>query len=175
MLTTCVDALDRWRRTRPQALAELLDELAEDAADLPAVVRAAEWEPPLRILAEELVLAALADVPLVETEAEGLPLALVRAAERETRGAAPVVAPDPAPAGDELAGALFLAEAALHEAGLPLPVPATRADALLELLLGEGLLPEEVLAVLPQLPVQQDAVEEVEATVAALRRQGLEG
>lgn len=170
---TCLDAAERVRRTRPDAWRWLVDELAEDEDDLEAVVRAAEWESPLKITAEELVLAALGRQPLVEVEAEGLPLSLVRAAEALARGAAPVTAEDVRPDDDALAGALFLAEAALSASGLPQPVPVARADALLELLLGEGLEPDEVLAVLPQLPVGQDTVEEVGATVEVLRSQGL--
>lgn len=173
VLGTCVDAAERTRRTRPQVWRELLDELGEDGRDLEGVVRAAEWEAPLKILAEQLLVAALADAPLVEVEAEGLPLALVRAAERETQQAAPGAHDEPPGTDDDLAGALFLAEAALREAALPVPVPAARADDLLDLLLGEGLEAQEVLAVLPHLAVQQDAVEEVEATVEALRSQGL--
>ena len=47
----------------------------------PTSCAAGGWEAPLRIDAEHLVLAALGDVPLIEVEAEGLPLSLVRAAE----------------------------------------------------------------------------------------------
>ena len=173
MLQTCTDATERFRRSAPAAWQELLEELGADGDDLPEVVRAAEWEAPLKILAEQLVLAALGDQPLVEVEAEGLPLSLVRAAEAETRRAAPMVAAEPVVREEDLAGALFLAEAALREAGLPVPVPATRADALLDLLLGEGLEAQEVLAVLPHLPVHHETVEEIDATVTALLREGL--
>ena len=89
VLDTCVLAAERARDTRAAAWAELLDELGEDGRDLVEVVRVAEWEAPLRIEAEHLVLAALGVVPLVEVEAEGLPLSLVRAAEAVTRAAAP--------------------------------------------------------------------------------------
>lgn len=171
VLQTCVDAVDRYRTASPADWQELLDELGEDGDDLPEVVRAAEWEAPLKILAEQLVLAALGDQPLVEVEAEGLPLSLVRAAEAVARGAAPQ--PEPEPAQEDLAGALFLAEAALQAAALPVPVPAARADALLDLLLGEGLEAQEVLAVLPHLPVQQETAEEIGATLEVLRAQGL--
>jgi hypothetical protein len=171
VLQTCVDAVVRFRSASPAAWQELLDELGEGGDDLPEVVRAAEWEAPLKILAEQLVLAALGDQPLVEVEAEGLPLSLVRAAEAETRRAVPQ--PVAAPPEEDLAGALFLAEAALQEAGLPVPVPVTRADALLDLLLGEGLEAQEVLAVLPQLPVHQETAEMIGATLEVLRAQGL--
>ena len=169
VLDTCVRAAERARQTRRAAWAELLDELGEDGADLVEVVRVGEWEAPLRIDAEHLVLAALGTVPLVEVEAEGLPLSLVRAAEAVTRAAAPPPAP-PAGAGpaEELAGALFLAEAALGGSGLTLPVPVAQADRLLDVLLGEGLLPEEVPALLPHLPVEPGAAAEVRSTIAAL-------
>lgn len=163
VLETCVRAVDRARTAAPEALAELLDELGEDGTDAEEVVRAAEWEAPLKIAAEELVLAALADAPLVEVESEGLPLSLVRAAEAETRAAAPVAAPDPAR--PDVAGAVFLAEVALQDAALPVPVPPDAAPALLTALLDEGIEPDEVLAVLPHLPVLQDTAEEVAAAV----------
>jgi hypothetical protein len=166
-LATCVQAAERARATRPAEWAELVDELGEDGSDLVEVVRVGEWEAPLRIDAEHLVLAALGAVPLVEVEAEGLPLSLVRAAEAVTRAAAPVPAPT-GPAADELAGALFLAEAALRESGLTLPVPLAQADRLLDVLLAEGLLPEEVPALLTQLPVEPVTAAEVRATLAAL-------
>jgi hypothetical protein len=156
---TCLVAAGRARSADPQGWDELLDELGEDGDDLPAVVRAAEWEAPLRIEAEQLLLAALGHVPLVEVEAEGLPLSLVRAAEDELRRAAPVPA---APvAQDELAGALFLAEVALQEAGLPVPVPPTEAVPLLTALQAQGLEPEEVLSLLPHLPVLADTADRV--------------
>jgi hypothetical protein len=167
VLDTCVLAAERARDTRAPAWAELLAELGEDGQDLVEVVRVAEWEAPLRIEAEHLVLAALGSAPLVEVEAEGLPLSLVRAAEAVTRAAAP---PPPRPAApgrpDELAGALFLAEAALQGSGLTLPVPLAQADRLLDVLLAEGLLPEEVPALLPQLPVEPATAAEVRATIA---------
>ena len=166
VLETCVQAAAQARENHPQVWEELLDELGEDGDDLEPVVRATDWEAPLRIDAEQLVLAALGDVPLVEVEAEGLPLSLVRAAERELQRAAPALA-DP-PDDEELAGALFLAQAALREAGLPDPVPPERADRLLEALLAEGLEAQEVLDVLPHLPVLQDTADEVAATVRVL-------
>jgi hypothetical protein len=165
VLATCVLAAERVRDTRRGAWAELLDDLGEDGADLAEVIRAGEWEAPLRIDAEHLVLAALGDVPLVQVEAEGLPLSLVRAAEAVTRAAAP---PAPAPAPDEdLAGSLFLAHAALRAAEVTVPVPPAQAEQLLAALLAEGLLPEEVPAVLPHLPVESATVREVTAIVAA--------
>ncbi|WP_164702588.1 hypothetical protein [Modestobacter sp. KNN46-3] len=168
VLATCVAAVERARATRPADWAELLDELGEDGGDLVEVVRVGEWEAPLRIDAEHLVLAALGAVPLVEVEAEGLPLSLVRAAEAVTRAAAPAEVPEVGLAADELAGALFLAEAAIGTAGLPLPVPVSAADRLLDVLLAEGLLPEELPALLPHLPVEPSTAAEVRATIAAL-------
>jgi hypothetical protein len=156
---TCVVAAGRARSADPQGWEELLDELGEDGDDLPAVVRAAEWEAPLRIEAEQLLLAAIGHVPIVEVEAEGLPLSLVRAAEDELRRAAP--APVPSVAQDELAGALFLAEVALQEAGLPVPVPPTDAVPLLTALQEQGLEPQEVLSLLPHLPVLADTADVV--------------
>ena len=166
-LATCVLAAERARDTRRPAWDELLDDLGEDGADLVEVVRVGEWEVPLRIDAEHLVLAALGNVPLVEVEAEGLPLSLVRAAEAVTRAAAPAP-PAADPARDDLAGALFLAEAAVRASGLPLPVPVERADQLLDVLLAEGVLPEEVPTVLASLPVEPATAAEVRATLAAL-------
>ena len=168
VLETCVHAAERARGTRAAAWTELLDELGEDGSDLVEVVRVGEWEAPLRIEAEHLVLAALGAVPLVEVEAEGLPLSLVRAAEAVTRAAAPPVAAPGGGHSDELAGALFLAEAALQESGLTLPVPPAQADRLLDVLLAEGLLPEEVPALLPHLPVEPATAAEVRATLAVL-------
>ena len=72
--------------------------------------------------------------------------------------APPPSAPGPAAtAADELAGALFLAGAALEAAGLPTPVTASAVDRVLVALLAEGLQREEVLAVLPHLPLAADA------------------
>jgi len=51
------------------------------------------------------------------------------------------------------------------------PVPPERAPALLQALLGEGIEPDEVLAVLPHLPVLQDTVEEVAAAVERMLAQ----
>jgi hypothetical protein len=168
VLETCIRAAERARDTRAAAWAELLDELGEDGDDLAEVVRVGEWEAPLRIDAEHLALAALGSAPLVEVEAEGLPLSLVRAAEAVTRAAAPSpVAPAEPGRPDELAGALFLAEAALQTSELTLPVPLAQADRLLDVLLAEGLLPEEVPALLPHLPVEPVTAAEVRATIAA--------
>jgi len=165
VLETCVLAAERARETRADAWADLLDELGEDGADLAEVVRAGEWEPPLRIEAEGWVLAALADVPLAEVEAEGLPLSVVRAAEAAARGAVP--APPEPPSADELTGALFLAEVALREARLPVPVPPPQAGRLLEALLGEGLEPAEVPALLAHLPVEPATAVQIAAMIAA--------
>jgi hypothetical protein len=71
---TCLRAAERARRTRAADWAELADDVGEEEADLADVVRTAGWEAPLRIDAEHLVLAALGHVPLIEVEAEGLPL-----------------------------------------------------------------------------------------------------
>ncbi|MCW2637206.1 MAG: hypothetical protein JWQ99_3573 [Blastococcus sp.] len=165
VLETCLRAADRARRTRPADWSELADDVGEDAADLADVVRAGGWEAPLRIDAEHLVLAALGGVPLIEVEAEGLPLSLVRAAEQVTRGAAA----EPAAVADDdaLAGALFLAEAALTATALPLPVPAADAQRLLVELLDAGLEVEEIGGVLPHLPVQPATAAAVAALIAA--------
>jgi hypothetical protein len=168
VLATCVQAAERARETRRAAWRELLDELGEDGHDLVEVVRVGEWEAPLRIDAEHLVLAALGTVPLVEVEAEGLPLSLVRAAEGITRTAVtPAPAAAPPPDDDDLAGTLFLAEAALSTGGLTVPVPRAEAGTLVTALLAEGLLLEEVPAVLPHLPVLPETAAEVRAIVAA--------
>jgi hypothetical protein len=172
VLDTCLQAAKRAPEVNPREWAELLDDLGEDGTDLDEVVRAAEWEAPLGIEAEQLVLAALGDVPLVEVEAEGLPLSLVRAAEAHARAAAPMDEPEPAvPEGEELAGALFLADVALRSADLPVPVPPTEADRLLNALVAEGIEAEEVLSLLPFLPIQQDTADEVIATVTQNLRQ----
>jgi hypothetical protein len=164
-LATCVLAAERARQTRRAEWRDLLDDLGEDGGDLVDVVRAGEWEAPLRIDADHLVLAALGDVPLIAVVAAGLPLSLVRAAEAVTRSAA-VPEPGPVPDGD-LAGSLFLAEAALREAGVPVPVPPEEAERLLGALLAEGLLLEDVPAVLAHLPVQPATAREIDAIVAA--------
>lgn len=161
VLDTCLLVLQRARHTHREALVELLDDVGADGSDPVEVVRAMEWEAPLTLEAELMALAALGDAPLVEVEAEGLPLSLVRAAEQVTRDAAPAMAREEPGAAEELAGALFLAEAALSVAGLREPVPPQEAKRLLEVLLGEGLEPDEVLQLLPHLPVQQDTAEEV--------------
>ena len=163
---TCVRAAERARSTRPEAWAELADDVGEDERDLADVVRSGGWEAPLRIDAEHLVLAALGTVPLIEVEAEGLPLSLVRAAEAVTRGAAEPPRP-PAP-DDDLAGSLFLAEAAVAATGAPLPVGPEAAEVLVEQLLAYGLEPDEVVAVLPRLPVEPETAD----TVVAIIRSG---
>ena len=167
VLDTCVRAVQRLGRDSPALLAELLDELGEESSDLEAVVRAAEWEAPLRTEAEHLVLAALGSASLVEVEAAGLPLALVRAAEGLTRTAAPAPLPETPSQDDDLAGARFLADVALRAAALPSPVPPDLAGRLLDVLLSEGLQGEEVLRLLPELPVQQDTAHEVAGLLEA--------
>jgi hypothetical protein len=158
---TCLEAAERARRTRPAAWAELADDVGEEGTDLAAVVAAADWEAPLRIEAEQLVLAALGAVPLIEVEAEGLPLSLIRAAEAATRGAAP--APAPADGDDGLAGARYLATTALDAAGLTRPVAPSDARLLLDELRAIGLEPDEILAVLPDLPLARGTSEAVVA------------
>ena len=164
---TCVRAADRARRTRPADWAELADDVGETATDLAEVVRGGGWEAPLRIDAEHLVLAALGAVPLIEVEAEGLPLSLVRAAEAVTQGAVPalVAAPDA-----DLEASLFLADAAVTATGAPRPVPPDAAERLVEQLLAHGLEADEVIAVLPRLPLQQETADTV---VAILRAAGI--
>jgi hypothetical protein len=170
---TCVLAAERLRDADTAAWEELLDELGEDGQDVPAVVRAAEWEAPLRTEAEHLLLAAMGHVPLVEVEAEGLPLSLVRAAEAETRAAvAPHQALEPPAVAD---AALWLADLALREAALPVPVPPEQAGVLLEALLEQGLEPEEVRSVLPHLPVTGDAAERVDDVLRRLDEQDWPG
>jgi hypothetical protein len=162
---TCLAAAERARRTRPDAWAELADDVGEEAADLDDVVRAGGWEAPLRIDAEHLALAALRDVPLIEVEAEGLPLSLVRAAEAEVRAAA--APPEPGTPDDDLAGSLFLARAAVTATGAPLPIRPEAAERLLEELLAHGLEPDEIVAVLPHLAVQPATADEVVAIIRA--------
>jgi hypothetical protein len=164
---TCVRAGERARSTRPEDWAELAEDVGENADDVAEVVRGGGWEAPLRIDAEHLVLAALGAVPLIEVEAEGLPLSLVRAAEAATHAAAPT---RPPPAEADLAGSLFLAEAAVTAAGAPLPVAPDAAERLVEQLLAHGLEPDEVLAVLPHLPVR---VETADTVVAIIRAAGI--
>lgn len=166
VLATAVEAAERYRRASPAAWAELADEAGEDGDDVADVVRVAEWEVPLRADAELLLLSTLGAVPLVEVEAEGLPLSLVRAAEAELRRAAEPPGSAAGPSADDLAGALFLAEAALQESGLPVPVPPSAAGALLAVLTAEGIEPEEVLDLLPHLPVSADTADAVAARVA---------
>ena len=152
-------------RTRPEAWAELADEVGEDAADLAGVVRGGGWEAPLRIDAEHLVLAALGAVPLIEVEAEGLPLSLVRAAEAVTRGAA-----EPAPAASPTTTwprRCSWRTPPSPRPGRRLPVAPDAAEQLVEQLLAHGLEPDEVLAVLPQLPVQPETADTVVAILRA--------
>ena len=165
---TCLLAAERARTARPAAWAELADDVGEDPADLPAVLHAGEWEVPLRAEAELLVLAALADVPLLDVEAEGVPLSLVRTAESVARAAAAPVLPEPT--ADDLAASLFLARAAVTATGAPLPLAPAAAERLVEELLAHGLETHEVAGVLPHLPVQSAAAAEV---VAILRAAGI--
>lgn len=168
VLQTCVEAVQHVRRTAPEALEELFFDLGEDGHDVVAVVRAAEWEAPLTTEAEQLVLAALGDLPLLEVEIEGLPLSLVRAAESLARAAAPPADdPVPRPLGDPLAGAVFLAEEALQAAGFPQPVPSSYAEELVEVLLEEGLQPDELPQILLRLPVEPDTADDVRGILAA--------
>jgi hypothetical protein len=167
VLETCLRAAERARRTRSADWSELADDIGEAESDLVDVVRAGGWEAPLRIDAEHLVLAALGSVPLIEVEAEGLPLSLVRAAERVTRTAA--TEPATTVGDSELAGALFLARAAFTAAALPFPVPPADAERVLVELLAAGLEVEEVREVLPHLPVQPATA----AAVVALIERGL--
>lgn len=160
---TCVTAAERARSGRPDAWAELAEDVGEDGDDLAAVVRAGEWEAPLRIDAEQLVLAALGATPLLEVEGEGLPLSLVRAAEAATRAAVPV--PEVPVPDDALAGALFLARAALEESGCTVPVPPTEADLLLSALADAGLEPVELPVVLPHLPVEDGTIARITASL----------
>lgn len=162
---TCVRAAERARRTRPEAWAELADDVGEDDGDLADVVRSGGWEAPLRIDAEHLVLAALGHVPLIEVEAEGLPLSLVRAAEAATRAA--VASPAPHAPDDDRAGSLFLAQAAVTATGSPLPVGPDAAERLADQLLAHGLELDEVIAVLPHLPVQAETADTVVAIIRA--------
>jgi hypothetical protein len=165
VLETCVRAAERASSTRPEAWTELAEDVGEDPDDLADVVRGGGWEAPLRIDAEHLVLAALGGVPLIEVEAEGLPLSLVRAAEAVTRDA--VAPPEPAAPDDDLAASLFLAEAAVTATGVALPVAPDAAERLAEELLAYGLEPDEVVAVLPHLPVQPETADSVVAIVRA--------
>lgn len=165
---TCVQAAERARRSRPEAWRDLLDDLGGDESDdVAEVIRAGEWEGPLRIDAEHVVLAALGTAPLLEVEAEGLPLSMVRAAEAVTRVAAvpPEQPPEP-PGTEDLAAALFLAETALGEAGLATPVPAAQAGRLLAALRDQGLEPEEVDVVLDRLPVDPETAAKARALLA---------
>src|SRR5215217_5688722 len=149
---TCLRAAERAERTRPEDWEELADDVGEEPAEPAEVLRAGGWEAPLRIDAEHLVLAALGAMPLIEVEAEGLPLSLVRAAEAVARQAAAPAGPDPAD--DDLAGSLFLAQAAVTATGAPLPLAPDTAERLVAELLAHGLEADEVAGLLPHLPVQ---------------------
>jgi hypothetical protein len=66
----------------------------------------------------------------------------------------------------DLAGALFLAEAAVRAAGLPVPVPPGEARPLVAELMSAGLEPDEVVAVLPHLPLGPGTAEVATRLVA---------
>lgn len=168
---TCLAAAARARDERLPDWMELAEDVGEDPGDPAAVVRSGGWEAPLRTDAEHLVLAALASLPLIEVETEGLPLSLVRAAEAVARSAAPPrSAPEAGPVEDDgLAGVLFLAEAAMRSAGLPDPVPPSAAADLLSALRAEGLHDDEVLSALPRLPVDRGTLDRVRLLVAVDR------
>jgi hypothetical protein len=89
----------------------------------------------------------------------------VRGAEAVARGAA--APPEPAAPDDDLAGSLFLARAAVTATGAPLPLGPEAAERLVKELLAHGLEPDEVLAVLPHLPVQPPAADEIAAIIRA--------
>ena len=156
---TATAAVERFREESPEDWLELLDELGEDGDDLAAVARALDWDAPLRADAEELVLSALGEVPLVEVEREGVPLSVVRAAEGLTREA--VREDDAAPQEPDDA-VMFLALAALDRAALARPVRPADAVPLLEALQEEGLEPQEIRLALPHLPVLADTAERLE-------------
>jgi hypothetical protein len=164
VLDVCLRAAERAADGRPGDWAELADDVGEDPAERAAVVRSGGWEAPLRTDAEVLVLAALGDQPLIEVEAEGLPLSLVRAAEAVTRDAA---AAEPAPqADDDLATVIFLAEAAVRTARLD-DAPPSDAASVLAALRAEGLDDDEVLTALPLLPLSPSTVDRVRRLVEA--------
>ena len=98
-------------------------------------------------------------------EAEGLPLSLVRAAEAATRAAA--APPAPTTPDTDLAASMFLAEAAVTAVGAPLPVGPDAAERLVEELFAHGLEPDEVIAVLPSLPLQRETADTVVAIIRA--------
>ena len=88
----------------------------------------------------------------------------MRAAEAVARRAAPAgppPGPDPA-----LAGVRFLAEQALRSSRLPVPVPPEGSDELLDAFGAQGLEPEEVLAVLPDLPLTDATATRIAARIA---------
>ena len=61
---------------------------------------------------------------------------------------------------------MFLADAAVRTAGLPMPVPPDGARPLVAELLAAGLEPEEVVAVLPHLPLAPGTAEAAARLVA---------
>lgn len=166
-LDVALDAAARVRSGHPQMWAELVDEVGED--DVSEMVAVAEWHVPVRLDAEHLVVAALGPVPLIEVEAEGLPLSLVRAAEEQLQQA--TIAPDERggvgqlDVAPELTGALFLAEAALQAAvgagDIIVPVAPDAADVVARILGEQDLEPQEAEALLAVLPVHADTAEVV--------------
>jgi hypothetical protein len=162
----CLLAADRARRDRAADWAELADDVGEDPDEPAAVLSSGGWEAPLRTDAELLVLAALGELPLIEVEAEGLPLSLVRAAEAVTRGAASAETPSE-PGDADLAGVLFLAETAVRAAHLPEPVPPSAAAALLAALRAEGLDDDEVRTAVDRLAVEPATADRVRRLVDA--------
>ncbi len=163
VLDACLRAAGRADEERPGDWSELADEVGEDPRNPAAVVRSGGWEVPLRTDAEILVLGALGNVPLIEVEAEGLPLSLVRAAEAVTRKAAAAAPETPR---DDLAGVLFLAEVALRATGLPDRAPAD-AGAVLTALRAEGLEDDEVRTALPLLPLDAATADRVRQLLEA--------
>ena len=156
----CASVAHRARTAHPRAWQELLDELGDDGDDVLEVARAAEWDSRLRVEAEQLLAAALGDVPLVAVEAEGLSLSVVRAAEAEARRSSPE-SPPPPPRDDDLAGAVFLVEDGIRSAGLPVPVPADRAPDVLQVLQRCGIEADEVVRLVRLLPLDEATTREI--------------
>ena len=148
------------------AWAELADDVGEDERDLADVVRGGGWEAPLRIDAEHLVLAALGAVPLIEVEAEGLPLSLVRAAEAVTRAA--VAPPAHRRPDDDLAGvAVPRRGGGDRDRGAAAGRVRTPPSGWRRSCSRTGWSPTRSLAVLPHLPVQPETADTVVAIIRA--------
>lgn len=162
-MRTCITAIEQARKTRPAVWADIMDDLGlegDEDVDVEELVRSGQWAVALLLEAEQLVLAALGDIALIDVELEGAPLALLRSAEAITISAVPL--PEHGAAerdDDDLAGALFLADAVLRAAALTVPVAPDDAVELLALLTDEGLQPDEIVRLLPDLPVQQETIE----------------